>query len=598
MLVRYVPTGKGLIVGAQGVMLLTPKALHALGASQETGLQVSQFEFFRVYRAQGVTSMSSEERGQLQSWVNNPGGGQRLSLESMSTVRSEVNQQTLEIHLRPTYLILAQVPLPQVEVAKKGEDPSVVKKRKRTESLRILETSWQRLVDSKYDQSLLGFEALLKTSGDSLSKEETDKAVFGRGLSRFHQVGCVGAYPDFESLQGDAGPFYADALYYGALCALDKGDTKASRENLEKLVALNNARYAEQARFYMGVVYEQEGEIERAESSYLDTIDFAEDESLIKMAKERVDLLKDRKAREKYEKKIFSVLANVGVGFDSNALSLPSSVQPADQGLETGASPSYLALLYLDAKNPWLYPLEQRFQYSFLMLGYTDSVIASNTDLQSHEVGANVEWGNELKGKHKITGTFGLSLLGKIASSEKYLTTYGVRYDLTLASLGAENALDYLWMHSLSVQKQDLAAVPSEPKYDSNAIVVTGSHKKKLFRGVESYGWGTSWEYKAAKGDEAKFAMLGPMAFYERELLWGKTKFKFSEEISLKGTLYHSSAASRKDYYLSSTSALAHQLGANYEVRGQVVLVKNFSSISDSYGYNRFQTNLSLTAFF
>jgi Tfp pilus assembly protein PilF len=598
LLVRYKPTQKALIVGAQGVLQLNSKVLESLGVAPAQQLDGSAFEFYRVYEPHRVSSMGVEERAQLRSWVNNPGGAQRLRLESMSIVRSSVlPQHVVELHLRPTYLILSKVALPQVSVAPKGEDPLLARKRRRAKSLRLLDSSWERLVEAKYDQSLLGFEALLKSGGESLSSEEIDKAVFGRGLSRFHQVGCSSASKDFEKLQRP-GPYYADALYYGALCALDRGDTRLSKERFEKLMALNSERYAEQARFYVGVVYEQEGEISRAESAYLDTVDFANDESLVKLAKERLELLQDRKAREKYEKKIVSVLANVGFGYDSNVLSLPSGVEPADQGLKTGSSASYLALLYLDAKNPWLYPLQQRFQYSFLMLGYTDTVIASASDLQSHEMGANVEWGHEVNGKHKVSGTFALNFLGKVGSSSKYLTTYGARYDYTFAGLSPENALESLWMHSLSVQKQDLARAPSAPKFDSDAIDFNGSHRKKIFRGVESYGLGGLWQYKAAKGDEAKFLMLGPLAFYEKDLLWGKAKFKFIEEIAVKSSFYFASENSRRDYYLSSTTGLSHPIGANFDARAQLVLVKNLSNISDRYEYLRIQSNLSLSAFF
>jgi hypothetical protein len=599
ILIRYTPTKRSLVMGTQGVLILNSRVLSSLGWSGNESLQAGDFEFYRVYRSQGVSKLSIEERSQLVSWVSggNFVAGQRLQLESLSTVRSERSGNTLNLSLRPTYLLLGAMPVPQVEVKKKRIDPELERRRRRTAALAQLDSAWQRLSDGKYDQSLVGFDALLRGSRDLFSEEELDKVVFGRGLSRFHQVGCREAAEDFDQLQ-KLGPFYPDALYYGSLCSLDRGETSQARERMSALLALNNERYAEQGRFYLGVIAEAEADFVRAESAYLDTVDFSENTDLVRLAKERLNLLEDRKARDRYAKKIFSIMASLGLGWDSNALSLSTSQQPSDLNLKTGSSPSYLGLLYLEAKNPLLFPLQQKFQYTFLGLGYSDAAISQTTDLQSHELGVNVEWGEEIQGKHKLTASYGMTFLGQMGSSSKFMTTSTLKWDWTKAGLGKQSNIEHLWLHSLRVQKLSPTAEPTSAATDSNAIALSGSHRYKIFRDLDSWGPGVDWEYKAAKGNESKLALLGLSASYDKPFEWGGLKLNFGQELGIKNAFYFKSELSRKDFLVSSTSSLSHMLGQSYELRGQFVLMKNFSNLSQVYGFNRFQLNMSMTAFF
>lgn len=591
ILVRYLPSQKAIVIGSQGKSALSKKALNSLSVLNES-FNIVDFEFFRIYQGVNHQFLSFEEQQNLMTWLKNPAGGQKLQLESLSVVRSIQNGQKMELFLRPSFLMLSQLALPNVSI----QSPNISK------NIEIgLNNAWQLLVDGKYDQSLLGFEALLKNYSKELSGEETDKSHFGRGLSRFHQMGCSAAYEDFSKLSYNSkgqGPYYSDALYYGALCKIDRTEYLSAIESLQKLISLNDSRYEDEARFYLGVAYEQQNELSRAESAYLDTIDFSTKEALIKLSRERLELLKLKLAREKYSEKIFSVLGHVGLGWDSNVLSLPSSIQPVNAGLETGASPSYMGLLSLDAKNPWLYPLQQNFQYSYLVLGYSDSKISQTSHLQSHELGANVEWGNEIGGKHKISASWGLSLLGPFSDNEKYSTNSALKYDLSTATLDDQNNLNAMWMHSIAFQIIDISKVSSESKFEGDALDFSGNHRKKQFNGSKVVGWGASWEYKAAKGDESKFLMLGPLFLYEHEFFWGKTKWRFIEELQAKTSLYYASESSRKDLALSSSSALAHLLGSHYEARLQLLLMHNLSNQSTNYTYSRYQLNLSLSAFY
>jgi hypothetical protein len=110
--------------------------------------------------------------------------------------------------------------------------------------------------------------------------------------------------------------------------------------------------------------------------------------------------------------------------------------------------------------------------------------------------------------------------------------------------------------------------------------------------------WGPSgeWEYKMAKGKDARYLMLGAGGSYEQPLgpdLW---KLKFTQDAGLRGTFYYQSSASRKDYLVTATSALSRPLSDKFEARTQLVLSKNFSK--ENYSYNRWQVNLLLNAFF
>ncbi len=477
LLIRYRPTAKSVLVDVYGHLVLSPRVLANLGISDTSDLKALDFEFYRIYATSRRRSSSGGWEGGFESWTANPSTKDLwLARESMSVLRNVEEKGVLSFVLEPTALALGAIHVPSKAVS--TQDPEKARAERRKLAVSVLNTSWQQVLDKKYDLALVGFDKILGSLKADLNAEELNKAQFGRALSRFHQMGCREAGASFEELQ-NPGPYYEDSRYYGALCALDRDDLPVARERFQGLLAQNSERYEDAARFYLGVVAEKQGDFAAAESAYLDTIDFASDASIVALAKERVALLEEKKALDRYAKKLVSVMAMAGLGWDSNALSLPSSVRPADLNLETGASPNYLALAYLDLNNPLFYPLQQKFHYSFLMLGYTNTEISETSDLQSHSMGANVEWGEELGYRHIVDFKYGMTYLGKIGSGTKYLTSYGARWDLSKVSLNDKQQLDHIWMHGLEVSRQDPVAEATSAESDSTAWLIAGSHRMR-----------------------------------------------------------------------------------------------------------------------
>jgi hypothetical protein len=595
LLVRYRPTGRSALLGVYGRGKLDSRLLLNLGVDPALAIKASDFEFYRIFStARRRTVRGTWETG-IESWTPNPLTKDLwLARESMSVMRSREEKDGTVLELAPTSLALGPIAVPDKTVS--AEDPALAKAARRKAALAQLEKSWQQVLAQKYDLSLVGLNALVTKMGDDLNAEERNKALFGRALSRFHQMGCREAGPEFEELQ-TPGPYLEDARYYGGLCALDRGDYPAARERFQALMSQSSTRYQDAARFYLGVASEAEGDLDAAESAYLDTVDFASDQGIVSLAKDKLALLEDKKAQDRYSKNLISVLAVGGLGWDSNALSLPANVQPSDYNLESGSSANYLGLLYLDLKNPLLHRLQNKVHYTFLMLGYLNSQIAPTSDLQSHSVGTSVEWGEDLGYRHTVDAKYSLTSLGKLGSSEKFLTSYGASWGLSKSFLDARGSdLDHMWNHSLDVSRQTPAEAATSAASDGTAFLFAGTHKLRKFRGVTSYGPGGEWEYKAAKGSDARYFMLGANGAYEQPIgpeLW---KLKFTQEGALKGTFYFSSSAKRKDYLLTTTSSVSRPLSDKFEARAQLVLSKNFSA--DDYAYNRYQLNVSLSAFF
>lgn len=594
--IEYKPTGKKLIIrDSSGVARLSARHLAFLGVQAGEKIDAKDFVVNKVYGTDEVLSVETDRQESIRPWIKGP-NEKRLLLEQMKTYKTDVSPGKVAFNLRPNFILLAQADLPRLRALELAKKNAEARRAARKESLQLLEESWEHLRTGKYDRSLVGFTLLQEKSMEFLQKDEQEKVEFGFALSQFHQLGCSTAYPSFKKLLRP-GEFEDDAIYYGGLCALDANETDVSKMLFKKILSRGSDRYEEEARLYLGVVSEAEEDYEAAESAYLDTIDFAEKAPLVKLAQQRLALLKAKKARKKYNEKIFSFMANTGIGWDSNALSLPIGTQPASQGLETGSSPSYLALAFLDIKNPLLFPLQQKFFYSFLMMGYTESQIAESTDIQSHEFGANITWGSPLAMKHTVSASGSLTYLGKIGSSSKYLTGYSAKWDGLSYTLGEDKKLKSSWAHSFKLARSIPENPSSEADEDTTAWVATGSHTQKIFKTGYSWGPMVGYEYRLAKGKENTSLAVEFGGNYSRPLMEKSYKLNFSQDLSLTTDIFLSNSDSRKDFLLSSSTSVSRMMTTWLETRFQIVYDRNFSNL-ESARFNRIQANLLFTAFF
>lgn len=593
--VEYKKTGKKLILSSPKFIKLNKRHLQFLGVQAGSKPTAADFAVNRILNEKELSQFNVERRRETRAWIKGP-GNKTIAFEPMKAYQTTESGNSLNFKMKTNYLLMAQADMSHLAALKIKANSIKEKKIARKKALELFEQSWANLKDAKFDRSLVGFETLKEYSWSLLTRDEREKLIFGLSLSKFHQQGCDSAYSDFKKMLRP-GEFESDALYYSGLCALDASELENSKSHFSQLVERDDPQYIEESRFYLGVVAEAGEDYATAESAYLDTVDFSSKERLVKLAKSRLSLLKAIKARKKYEKKVFSFMFNTGIGYDTNALSLASSVEPSSLNLTTGASPSYMALAFLDVKNTFLYPLQQKFYYSFLMLGYTDSGIAAVTDLQSHDVGANVSWGSPINTKHTLAASTNLSFLGKIGSSSKYLTAYAVKWDMSKYKLNSEKQLDRTWIHSFKLSRSVPATPASTTANDGTAWILSGDHKLRYVRGKKGYGYITNWEYRLAKGSENTNITVDLGGHYDQPILEKSYKMNFSQEMTLATAIYYSSAASRKDFLLTSTSSLSKMLTGWMEGRFQLIYYKNFSNAT-SAKYGRIQANLLMTAFF
>ncbi len=594
--VEYKPTGKKLIMSTKSLIRLNDEHLRFLGVNTVKDISGDDFVVNRVLGEDQSRSFDAERRRDIQAWIKGP-GKREIVFEPLKVVSTEKKSGSIYFELRTNYILMAQANYSHLAALKLKAKSAAEKLLARKKALELFEETWLNLQSGKFDRSLLGFEALKENSWKFLTTEERQKLVFGLSLSRFHQIGCSSAYGGFK-LMLRPGEFQGDATYYAGLCALDANDLKTSRIHFTTLVEQDNPQYVEEARFYLGVVAEAEDDFDSAESAYLDTVDFASKPQLVSLAQNRLALLNAKKARRKYEKKIFSFMLNTGVGYDTNALSLASSIEPSDLSLTTGSSPSYLALAFFDIKNTLFYPIQQKFYYSYLMLGFTNRGIAETTDIQSHDMGANVSWGDPLNTKHTLTLGGSLSYLGKLGStSTKYLTAYSGKWDLTQYRLNSEKQLDRIWTHEFKFSRSLPATAATSADSDATAWIASGDHKLRYVRGEKGYGYLGGWEYRLATGKENTNITLEFGGHYDQPLLSESFKLSFSQELSLASALYYAGANFRKDYLITSTSSVSRMLASWVESRFQLIYYYNLSN-SDNAKYNRLQANFLLTAFF
>jgi|GEM_PF-2290210 len=595
LLVRYRPTGRSVLLGVYGKVKLTPRLLEHLGADPKLAPKASDFDFSRIFSTTRRRSSRGAWDAGFESWTANPTTTDFwLARESLSVMRTQEDNGDTILEVLPTALALGPIAVPDKAVS--TEDPEKVKAARRKAALSQLENSWQQVLDKKYDLALVSLDNLITKMGGDLNSEELNKAMFGRALSRFHQLGCREAGPAFEELQS-AGPYFEDSQYYGALCALDRADLPVAHKRFSSLLQENSERYQDASRFYLGVVAEAQEDYSGAESAYLDTVDFASDASIVALAKDKLLLLEEKKAQDRYEKKLFSVLASAGLGWDSNALSLPPSVAPSTLNLDSGSSATYMGLAYIDLKDPWLRKLGHKLSYTYLVLGFLNSDVAPTSDLQSHSFGTSVEWGDEVGYRSTLDLKYGLTYLGKLGESTQFMTSYGATWDLTKTVLNEKQTdLDHMWLHSLGLTRQMPTAEPTAANLDGTSWLITGSHRKRRPVDTKSYTVGGEWEYKAAAGTEPRYAMAGAVGTYEQPVGPDAWKLKFSQDGAVRGTFYFQSIAKRKDFLFTTTSAIAHSLSDQFEARAQLVLSKNFAA--EDNAYNRYQINLMLNAFF
>jgi hypothetical protein len=458
-----------------------------------------------------------------------------------------------------------------------------------------VDAAWKLLGQRKYSGARQSFDALLAKPKE-LSPESQERSRFGRGLARFHLEGCEAMESDFRGVETGTA-FREDVSYFRGLCAVEAQRNSEARTEFTKILDWNSRRYTEQSRFYLGVVAEQEGDYEKAEGAYLDTVDFAEDASIVALAKDRLAKLQALKARDAYAKKIFNVIATVGGGWDSNAISLPASLRPADYSVESAKTGSWMGVLVLEAKNPWLYPLEQKFTYNLFTLNHLAEDIAAGNDLQSHEVGASLAIDGAQGAQHKYSATYSITSLGTWSDSEKYITSPSLKWDWVRPMSAPQDANPRFLSLNTKVSYLMPANEAVTAANDATAWSVSNRSTLRIPSPGLTWGPGGEAELKFAKGEENTLARAGAFAFVEKPVGPEAWNLNLSGEVGAAATLYYASDASRKDYELRASAGVARLWASWFETRLQLSYNKNLSS-GDLFKYDRIQAGFLLNAFY
>ena len=455
-----------------------------------------------------------------------------------------------------------------------------------------LAKAWNQMKARQYGYSLATFDDVLKKPMD-LSEKQRERAHFGRGLSRFHQRGCGPMEEDFKTVE-DSEEFRDDIRYYRALCAIEANDPKKARLLFTQVRDGGAERYADATRLYLGIVAELEEDFETAEGTYLDTIDFSQDQNLVSLAKDRLSQMKERRARAEYARKIFSVLGTLGGGYDTNAISLPASLTPADYSVQSSASPTWIGALMIEAKNPWLMSAVQKFSYNGFALGNTSAEIAPKSDVHAHEVGANISWTSNAGTGWTTAATYNLIYLGKIGASLPYLKTPSLKVD-AMKALDANNPSPRVWQSSTKFSYVIPAQAPLSTATDATAYDFSHRSVVKIPKQGFSWGPGFDTEWKLSKGSENSFIAANALVNYQRELGWWN--LNFSQDAGAGLSSYYQSAATRKDWAFKYSASISRLITAKLESRLQVSATKTISN-NAAFQYDRYQASFLLTAFY
>ena len=461
---------------------------------------------------------------------------------------------------------------------------------------KLFDIGFRALAAKRFNIALEAFSRILKKQ-ELLNAQQLSQASLGRGISKFHQEGCKNIEDDFRRADEDSKNF-DDVSYYRALCFVEAKRFDDAAGLFKELARRQSPAYAEHARFYLGVVAENQERYDEAESAYLDTIDFAADKRVVELAKEHVAIVHKLKAEQNYENKWVTFMATLASGYDSNVVGLPQGLSPADYSLTQASSVSFMGLGSVELKPPFGKSVDNRLHYSFLALHYAAGAIANSYDVQSHDAGTSLD---VRLGAQNIAG-LGVGcnsvFLKPISVSTEYLatTSFSGKWAHVIGDPAVSTSDMEIDFKASLVRPRQAAIVPS---YDSTANSYLVSSRYTVHRKSGSnLGDGLDIEYRPSTGSQNSYYSSTLYGRWDLPLGPEKWGISANQEAALQYTSYWQSVEKRKDYIARYTGSVARSWGEAVETRLQFVGTMSFSSQSAKYRYNKAQLNLLVTAFF
>ena len=429
-----------------------------------------------------------------------------------------------------------------------------------------------------------------EAQAQTLSAEQRADAALGHGLATFHQQGCAPARADLAEAAKD--PRHEDeAHYYEGLCLVEEKKFAEADARFSELVRKRSPRFAEESLFYRGFIADREDRWSDAESAYQDTIDFADQKRLVTISEERLRAMRARKLTSWAEQKVFFATASLGLGYDTNVVALPRSLAPSAYGLSSASSASALGLVAAGIKNPWANPWDHRVRYSYLVLHYFDSAIATANELQSHDLSTSLDTSLSPRSQGGLSLGYSSVFTGKLGLAKEYLAIPSgeVRWSRVMGPLEKPEAV---LATSLRYTYAGARVAATNPDQDQNGQSFLLSTRYTLrHRAPHTYSPGLDLEYRPSRGKENTYFSGTALGRWDMPAGPEKWQMFLSQEGAFQYTKYLQSSASRGDGALKYTATLTKIWAPWFETRLQVVGTYAFSNVS-TYAFNRAQVNL------
>lgn len=461
---------------------------------------------------------------------------------------------------------------------------------------KLFDVGFRALKAHKFDVSLESFRRLLAKK-DVLTEVQLRQASLGHGISSFHQKGCQAIEADFKIADQDPKNF-DDVSYYRALCFVEAKRFDDAGGLFRDLARRQSPVYAEQARFYSGVVSENQEKYDEAESAYLDTIDFANDQRIVGLAKERVEIVKRLKAERNYENKWFALSMSAGTGYDTNVVSLPASLSPADYNLTNVKSISYLGLGSFDIKPKFSRGVDNHLRYTLLALHYQDAAISAASDVQSHDGAFAMDFGMGPTDGVGFTADYNSVFLGPVKTSHEYLvTTSGEVHWNSMEGEPAAPTGDTVWSFKTSLVRPRVAAPTAATNSRANAYLLSWRYTSRANL-PSVMGPGFDLEYRPSSGVDNSYVSPTLSGNWSHPFGSEKSGLYLSHEGVLQDTYYYQhTTVKRNDYILKYTGSLSMVWWQKVEAKLQFIGTMSFSNVT-TYTFKKVQLNFLVSTSF
>ena len=366
---------------------------------------------------------------------------------------------------------------------------------------------------------------------------------------------------------------------------------------LSALAQKNHPVYGDSARFYLGVIAEFDERYSDAESYYKDAIDFSKDAKIVEQAKQRQELLSETVDERNYHKWTTIVLTG-GYGYDTNLISLPVSITPADLQLTSQRGATLLGVGSLELRPPWVTWFEHSIRYTFVDQMAMNKELSDLFDSRVHmaETAITVRpWDGEkfaLKGGY--SSVFNLSF----AHSKEYVATPFASLTWTTrvgpaAKPHSEIETSFKFSKPMGRQTalRDPASV-SGRSYELSSNWMVHKHSP------DEFGPGFALEYRDLYGTENAAAVQNYFFHWDYPIFDPAWNVRLSHDWSVLYSKFFYSLGSRRDWQLRYQGSMAKTWSDWIETRLQFGAIQNISSAKEGYQYRRFQATLLVSAFF